>query len=694
MSIEGTPAIVLLSGGLDSTTTLAIAKSEGFRIHALTFQYGQRHEIEVEAARRVAHAFNVERHIVVPIDLRIFAGSALTADIAVPKNRSLDEIGQGIPVTYVPARNTIFLAYALAFAEVVGAEDIFFGANIYDYSVGGDALIWVRTSQAARLMSIQDFYEMPQGDYHTVAVDPITLQVQWRRVTGRFRHQSTHKRCFRVRLERGQEITITEDHSLFTIDPITAGIVTIKGSEMSKGMPIVVPFDLSEVADAWSSELDFLDLSGLMRSWDGRYTRGSVVVIGEALTNRLGRTRVPMRFPVTDDFLYIVGLWLAEGGKALHSSTGTLSFSIGGIPGAVDTLRSFFEQFNVSVYKSPENTYDYVVHSSVFAAIFKHFGLFGTAKRGEKAFPHFFWDLSQRQRRVLIAGLWDGDGSHVFKKECSLAQKSHRLIEELYHCFSLDGIFPTIKDAPHSQKQLFLRRAQDFRRFVRLYPLRHPSKRSAYETRTVIKGRDQATGVWKCPGLWDAVAAASLQPGEKTKIYNTGGKYDVSFRSQRAAFARVPSLQHLAASRLAFLRVLDVSEVCLPRMYDLSVEGAENFVANGILAHNSGYPDCRPEYIQAFERLAHLATKAAVEGQQRIRIHTPLIQLSKAQIIQRGLELGVDYGLTHSCYDPGADGRPCGECDACLLRLKGFGELGLADPVGTRLSPRPAPGGG
>lgn len=127
-------AVVLLSGGLDSTTTLAICAREGFETYALSFAYGQRHEIETAAARRIVTAIGAHEHRVVEIDLRAFGGSALTGGIAVPKARSGNEMKAEIPVTYVPARNTIFLAYALAWAEVIGARDIFIGVNAIDYS--------------------------------------------------------------------------------------------------------------------------------------------------------------------------------------------------------------------------------------------------------------------------------------------------------------------------------------------------------------------------------------------------------------------------------------------------------------------------------------------------------------------------------------------------------------------------------
>lgn len=136
MSVPASPAVVLLSGGLDSATCLAIARADGFDCHAISFRYGQRHAVELDVAREIAAAAQVE-HVVIDIDLRTFGGSALTAEIDVPKHASIEDLDAGdddIPVTYVPARNTIFLSFALAFAEVRGARDIFIGVNALDYS--------------------------------------------------------------------------------------------------------------------------------------------------------------------------------------------------------------------------------------------------------------------------------------------------------------------------------------------------------------------------------------------------------------------------------------------------------------------------------------------------------------------------------------------------------------------------------
>jgi 7-cyano-7-deazaguanine synthase len=134
MSSEPLKAVVLLSGGMDSATCLAIARAQGFACYALSFRYGQRHAIELNAATRVALAHGVVEHRIVEIDLRAFGGSALTADVAVPKDRDAAAMAAGIPITYVPARNTIFLSYALAWAELLDARDIYIGVNALDYS--------------------------------------------------------------------------------------------------------------------------------------------------------------------------------------------------------------------------------------------------------------------------------------------------------------------------------------------------------------------------------------------------------------------------------------------------------------------------------------------------------------------------------------------------------------------------------
>jgi len=128
-----TRAVVLLSGGLDSSTVLAMARQDGFEVFAMTFRYGQRHAVEIESARRIARGARVADHVIVDIDLRTFGGSALTSDVAVPRGEAIDA-GGGIPITYVPARNTIFLSFALAWAEVLGAHDIYIGVNAIDYS--------------------------------------------------------------------------------------------------------------------------------------------------------------------------------------------------------------------------------------------------------------------------------------------------------------------------------------------------------------------------------------------------------------------------------------------------------------------------------------------------------------------------------------------------------------------------------
>jgi 7-cyano-7-deazaguanine synthase len=165
-------AVVLLSGGLDSATALAIAQSEGYEPYAISFGYGQRHAVELEAARAVAETTGVARHVVVEIDLRVFGGSALTADMAVPKHDSASELTEEIPITYVPARNTIFLSYALAYAEVLETDDIFIGVNALDYSGYPDCRPeYIRAFEAMANLATKRGIEGNQLRVHTPLID-------------------------------------------------------------------------------------------------------------------------------------------------------------------------------------------------------------------------------------------------------------------------------------------------------------------------------------------------------------------------------------------------------------------------------------------------------------------------------------------------------------------------------------------
>jgi 7-cyano-7-deazaguanine synthase len=165
-------AVVLLSGGLDSATALAIAQNDGYEPYAISFGYGQRHAVELEAAAAVAKSAAVARHVVIEIDLRVFGGSALTADIDVPKHSSVAELSEEIPVTYVPARNTIFLSYALGYAEVLEADDIFIGVNALDYSGYPDCRPdYIRAFQSTANLATKRAIEGHQMKIHTPLIE-------------------------------------------------------------------------------------------------------------------------------------------------------------------------------------------------------------------------------------------------------------------------------------------------------------------------------------------------------------------------------------------------------------------------------------------------------------------------------------------------------------------------------------------
>jgi 7-cyano-7-deazaguanine synthase len=171
-------AVVLLSGGLDSTTVLAIAAAEGFAVHALSFRYGQRHAVELAAAKEIAKRAGVRQHVEAEIDLRLFGGSALTADIDVPKDREIAKMTDGIPVTYVPARNTVFLSFAVAWAEVLDADDIFIGVNALDYSGYPDCRPeYIKAYEAMANLATKRGVEGHHLSIHTPLIDLTKAQI-------------------------------------------------------------------------------------------------------------------------------------------------------------------------------------------------------------------------------------------------------------------------------------------------------------------------------------------------------------------------------------------------------------------------------------------------------------------------------------------------------------------------------------
>ena len=459
--------------------------------------------------------------------------------------------------------------------------------------MNGDTRVWIRGFDGTYFASLRELGRFREGCYWTPTVNTDSLEVGWSVVVRRALCLEPRKRGFRIRLERGQELGVSEDEPFFTIDPTNARIVPVKARDLAIGMPVIAPYDLSTIARVWERDLATIDLRRVLTRGPRAGARWTVFLDGECLTNRLRSTRLPIDFPVSDDFLYVVGLWLAEGGKSRESPRATLQFSVGAIPGAVNALKRFFCSYNAPPC-SKGNGFDCSVQSSVFAAVFEHLGLFGTAKRGDKRFPAFFWNLSQRQRRTMIAGLWDGDGSHVFHGQSVLAQKSHALIHDVAASFLLDGIFPIVKPGRHSQLLLFVNRARDFRILADTYPFGHVSKRLDYQYQASRQGRDKATGLWKCSGIWDAVGKACLPPGERTRIYNRGGKYDRGVRAQRSAFRGVPALRSLADSKLAFLRVAEIDAAPEDDAYELCVGTEDSVIANGVLVRVASRPECQP----------------------------------------------------------------------------------------------------
>ena len=673
------------SGGLDSTTVLHWCLRVFGSVHCLIFDYGQRHKVELEIAEKYLTNLAVKTGVdgkcnpniswdnIDMSPINSLAESSLTREsIPTPRNQSVDEIDDGIPNTFVPGRNIYFVTALAQRAYRLGGRHIALGVNVLDYSVGADTVVFTQDrSGIVKSVKIKNLRDSWQG-LRTASVNIRTNQVEWREIKGWFAHDVRINKKYRITLERGQTIDITDGHSIFTIDEQTTRLTEVKGSDVCVGMPIAVPF--TACPDTPTPELEMVDIRGIISQSDARLTKSMFRLEQGYILFR--NHRLPVDFPLTDDFLRIVGLWIAEGGKEIDSNNHTLAFSIGGVEKNARLFESYFGGQGYVVQRH-QNGFDVSITSKLYAEVFRLLDLFGTSKRGEKKLPDFYWRLSQRQRRIVVAAIFDGDGHKCDRHSIDIAQKSHAVIDGLYQTFLLDGIFPSMKLIQHEQKMLSITCAEDMQKFVMHYPMWHYDKVMSYSIALQKAGKDKVRGFWKCDGVWSAVSKASLKPGLKTEAYCRGGKYDSSIRAQRAALFEVPTLAHLVDSQVAMLRVKSVEPIDDEVMYDLSVEGNQNFIANGVLAHNSGYPDCRPEFLDAMRNAIGIGIYNGTGAD--VGVHAPLMHLTKAQIIRLGRQLGVRYEDTHSCYNGVLGG--CGECDSCLLRRQAFHSLGLEDPA-------------
>jgi 7-cyano-7-deazaguanine synthase in queuosine biosynthesis/intein/homing endonuclease len=575
---------------------LALARSEGYEIYALTFRYGQRHEAEIEAARRVAASFDVAGHTIAQIDLRAFGGSALTDDIEVPKNRALEEMGEGIPVTYVPARNTIFLSFALAWAEVLGASDIFIGVNALDYCV--PASTDIMTEQGVK--KIQD-----------IKVGERVLSygkdgMSWKRVVSHWlsKHQDNL-----LRISCGRNIfECTPNHHMLKVDYekkfrllMNKRIVHVQAQELKVGDYLLVPSQEADVDRNAEEEFDFTPyISGVrwaqeqLEIKDGKVGRVTGV-----------RNYLPLKCQLSD-VLTLLGWYVTEGWMTNCNGVCISQTDPQNIQSIVQSITSLGLRARLESSRNDNKTIFF--SHPVISHWFKTLGTHAQQKR----LPEWCLRLPNRYLAVLFETLIKGDGSWNHQ-----AKQNGKPYNHFYCDF-------------HSSSEVLL-------------------KQTIY---------------------------VAMRLGYRSSMQRTkSGVYSARFSKPRSRMMNGASLMKITAIEV----VKNEGD-----LYDITVEDNHTFVGGRhgfIIAGQSGYPDCRPEYIEAFQKMADLATKAGVEGEQRLKIHTPLIQLTKAQIISKGIELGVDYSLTVTCYGPSAKGAACGECDACRLRLKGFAENGLSDPA-------------
>ena len=666
-------ALVLLSGGQDSSTALFWAKKKFSTVTTLSFKYGQRHEVEIECARRIAHLAKVEHSILNVLALKEIGGSALTNT----EQEIVQCVGQ-LPTSFVPGRNIIFLAMAGGWAKARNIQNIVIGVNAVDFSVGGDSKIFIRDLKGIHLIPIRKFVEdFSEGNYETLSINRKDWLPYWRKVTGRYKHKVDSKKCFRITLERGRQIEITEDHSLFTVDD-NYDLCPIRGSELKIGSMLIAPISLEEVHP--TKDLESFDLRGLAEFVDKKFPRSTKnwsskhlqITDSSLKINYASSTaKLPLNFPITNAFLYVAGLWIAEG-----SFSWRIFFS-NMLPKARRIINAFFQLYGgrIGTAKGAHPADFYIQGGKLFIYLFQYLDLSGKSIAGTKHLPKWFWSLSRKQKQYFLAGFWDGDGGRFAEQNgCALfVQKSKDLVRDLSLAFQSLGVYPTVYPLKHSEGlQCNLGGVRDAQSIASL-PLQDEIKLKTAQKVALGVPRDSARGLWAPKAFWKIAVEKGRYSGIMGTLYRKMDKCDTTSRSQRHPLLRKIGMGYLLDTPLGFQRVKNIEEVHREFMYDLSVEGNENFYANGILVHNSGYPDCRGAFIQVMEETLREGLGSPID------IRTPLIHCSKADIWEMAEELGIlDVIIheTHTCYEGMRISHPwgfgCGTCPACQIRQRGY----------------------
>jgi len=710
----GRQAIVLLSGGLDSATSLYLAKKKGFKCFCLIFDYGQRHRREIESAKRIASVANCPWQII-KINLPWKGSALLDRKMAVPKSVKVSKCQsvKGIPNTYVPARNIIFLSFALSYAEAIKAQSIFIGAHSQDYSVAVNSRVIKRGDGIIPIQGCE------RGDY-ILSTDRTTLGIRWSKVGDLIRHRYINQSMYKITTEHGRSINVSDGHSLFSLNR-RGEMQPIKVKDLKRGHYILAPSKLKIFGNI--KEINLLDLlsnekfifvihpklGNLMQEYKNeqerwwrrsnimpldiynKFYRKKAIIKDEGIfiKSRKDRVRsIPAILELNETFCFFLGLWLADGSFGGGS---TICISCNNTE-AIKNLKIICKFFKakMSVWK---NKIDKSLSSPLLMKIMKRLGFNGTAHT--KIIPSIIYDLPLKLQSAFLRGFIIGDGSVRKDGPIDISSVNESLID------GLQDLLLNFSIVAYKKKQLFKKTNFTNGHFI-LYRL---AIENSIDKQLFLKNignidnkispltscRCKIRGIPVYQTLNDDLK--SLKTIKKfTKIKNkirnnaiyTNNRFDRDLLLKLINQAPQESLKKkwdsLVNNELIFAQIRQKRKISYVHdyIYDLSVEKNENFICDGLLAHNSGYPDCRPEFYRAFSKVITTGTKSGVE-KHKVRIETPLIRKTKAQIIRLAVRLGVPLESTWSCYQGGR--VPCGRCDSCYYRMKGFKEAGIQDPA-------------